>query len=42
MDFDDRYSQGDAAPTIEQTDNNSNTCRLFKTISIKEQVELDI
>ena len=41
MDFADRYSQGDAASAIEQTDNNSDTCRLFQNYKyIKEQVEL--
>ena len=43
MDFADRYSQGDAASTLEQTDNNSDACRLFQNYQyIKEQVELGI
>ena len=43
MDFADHYSQGDAASTLEQTDNNSDACRLFQNYQyIKEQVELGI
>jgi hypothetical protein len=43
MDFADRYSQGDTASTLEQTDNNSDACRLFQNYKyIKEQVELGI
>ena len=43
MDFADRYSQGDAASTLEQKDNNSDACRLFQNYNyIKEQVELGI
>ena len=43
IDFADRYSQGDAASTLEQTDNNSDACRLFQNYKyIKEQVELGI
>ena len=43
MDFADHYSQGNAASTIEHTDNNSGACRLFQNYKyIKEQVELGI
>ena len=43
IDFADRYSQGDAASTLEQTDDNSDACRLFQNYEyIKEQVELGI
>ena len=43
MDFADHYSQGDAASILEQTDNNSDACRLFQNYKyIKEQVELGI
>ena len=43
MDFADRYSQGDAASALKQTDNNSDACRLFQNYKyIKEQVELGI
>ena len=43
MDFADHYSQGNAASTIEHTDNNSGACRLLQNYKyIKEQVELGI
>ena len=43
MDFADRYPQGNAAPTIEQPDNDSDASRLFENYKyIKEQVELGI
>ena len=43
MDFADHYLHGNAASTLEQTDNNSDACRLFQNYKyIKEQVELGI